>query len=594
MELTEKSLRILVTDADKLAGLGAIRSLGSAGHTVTSSFPECVSPPACLWSRHCRETVTSPDSWREFYQYRDWLDGQIHSGKFDVIFPIAEAAILAASFLRKNCPKDVQLILPSDLALKCTLSKYYSTKKALECGVPCPKTIFVSDGDLEGNWRIDFSELQFPLILKTDNCLRREGIYEKGQTFVIRDEQEGRKVLDMLKGSPARIIAQEMIEGAGEGVFLLRWKGISQLKFSHRRLHEVPYTGGYSSYRESTRDSQLIDLSEALLDSIGLEGLAMVEYKRSKKDGSPYFLEINGRPWGSIALALHCGVDFPRQCIEAFRGHGFSVQKEYSEGVKCRNIFPGEIGHLLSILKAGPFWSRNVESPSKIKALFIFFALSCDPRIRHDYFWWTDPLPGLFQIIRTLWDFGKLAVQKGKSKIYELRYRKLLNDFTLTYDTKREKSQYFSRPVKTILFLCYGNICRSPFSAIYWNNKITEGNLSGPVAFSAGFHKRAGRSSPMYIANVAKNYGVDLTCHGSGLVTRKDILSADVVFVMDRLNYQQLLSFVPKAKEKTYLLGHFAENGKIEIEDPWNKGVEDARRCYDHIILSIDNLMRVI
>ena len=50
-------------------------------------------------------------------------------------------------------------------------------------------------------------------------------------------------------------------------------------------------------------------LGQQLLDSIGYQGVAMVEFRRGS-DGQDYFLEINGRLWGSLPLALHAGVDF--------------------------------------------------------------------------------------------------------------------------------------------------------------------------------------------------------------------------------------------------------------------------------------------
>ena len=76
----------------------------------------------------------------------------------------------------------------------------------------------------------------------------------------------------------------------------MRFGGAVRLAFAHRRLHEIPYWGGYSSFRESCSDEQLAALGAAMLDATGHDGVAMVEFRRSRVDGQPYFLEINSLP----------------------------------------------------------------------------------------------------------------------------------------------------------------------------------------------------------------------------------------------------------------------------------------------------------
>ena len=65
-------------------------------------------------------------------------------------------------------------------------------------------------------------------------------------------------------------------------------------------------------YRESIAlDPELLARSRALLDRFEWNGVAMIEYKIDEATGTPYLMEINGRFWGSLQLAVDAGVDFP-------------------------------------------------------------------------------------------------------------------------------------------------------------------------------------------------------------------------------------------------------------------------------------------
>ena len=82
------------------------------------------------------------------------------------------------------------------------------------------------------------------------------------------------------------------------------------MAFQHRRLHEVPISGGASALRESVAlDPRLLGHSVRLLAALRWTGLAMVEFRLGSE--GPVLMEVNGRIWGSLPLALKSGVDFP-------------------------------------------------------------------------------------------------------------------------------------------------------------------------------------------------------------------------------------------------------------------------------------------
>ena len=105
---------------------------------------------------------------------------------------------------------------------------------------------------------------------------------------------------------------QERIRRPRHRCVRLLSRGRAVALFSHRRLRERPPWGGVSVLSESIAlcpDAR--DYAHSLLDDLGWHGVAMVEFKRDARDGVPKLMEINGRFWGSLQLAIDAGVDFP-------------------------------------------------------------------------------------------------------------------------------------------------------------------------------------------------------------------------------------------------------------------------------------------
>jgi predicted ATP-grasp superfamily ATP-dependent carboligase len=341
--------------------------------------------------------------------FREWLSDQAKRHTIDAVLPIAEASLVGVAAIRKNLPSAILPMVPSDRALQYTLSKFHATRLALAIDIPCPATVFVSDGNSTGNYRHEIAGLRFPIIIKTDNYFTKEGGYERGRHFIAKNTREAHDVLAGIEHLHTRTIAQELLPGTGAGAYLLRFNGKTHLRFAHRRLHEVPYTGGVSSLRESCRDEELVRLGEKLLEAIDYVGVAMVEFRRDARDERRYFLEINGRFWGSLALALHCGADFPAALVHCYQFGTVPPQSVgYRSGLKCRNVFPGEVHHLFSILKSTGSGCPGEFPWPRLRSIGQFLLLFFNPRIRHDYFWWSDPLPG----IRQAWEMVRWLSRK--------------------------------------------------------------------------------------------------------------------------------------------------------------------------------------
>jgi predicted ATP-grasp superfamily ATP-dependent carboligase len=141
-------------------------------------------------------------------------------------------------------------------------------------------------------------------------------------------------------------LVQQFIPGTGAGVFALYGLAGPVAWFAHRRLREKPPAGGVSVLCESIAPD--VDLKRAatrLLDALRWFGPAMVEF-RIDAQGKPWFMEVNGRFWGSLQLAIDCGVDFPWLFYQLCHGRAVEPVTTYVVGRRLRWEL-GDLDHLL-------------------------------------------------------------------------------------------------------------------------------------------------------------------------------------------------------------------------------------------------------
>ena len=143
---------------------------------------------------------------------------------------------------------------------------------------------------------------------------------------------------------------------------VLLWEGVLVAAFAHRRIREKPPSGGVSVLRESIPiDQMMLTRSLALLRDFKWKGVAMVEYKLDSRTGVPYLMEINGRFWGSLQLAIDAGVDFPNLLMQLALGATPSPVMTYETGVRSRWEW-GDMDHFLARMLHPP---ATITTPSE-------------------------------------------------------------------------------------------------------------------------------------------------------------------------------------------------------------------------------------
>lgn len=330
--------RVIVTDAGRGSAIAFIRSLGRRGMEVVAADADPRSPG--FRSRYTTRSLVYPSPLEAPEAVVELLVREAARSAVDVIVPVTDEVILPLAAARDRFAGLTTLAIPADDALATAADKRATLELAQALGVPVPVTVAV--GTVEEAVAAG-DELRFPVVLKPQVSRRylgsggtqpfsvayaasRDGLARAMETF------EGR----------CGVLLQEYVAGAGVGVELLLSSGEPLAAFQHRRLREVPPTGGASSFRESVPlDPVLLDHAVRLLRALAWHGLAMVEFKLGR-DG-PVLMEINGRVWGSLPLAVKAGVDFPARLVDLLLGAPADVRAEasapgYRVGVRSRNL----------------------------------------------------------------------------------------------------------------------------------------------------------------------------------------------------------------------------------------------------------------
>ncbi|MBW2449236.1 MAG: low molecular weight protein arginine phosphatase [Deltaproteobacteria bacterium] len=133
-----------------------------------------------------------------------------------------------------------------------------------------------------------------------------------------------------------------------------------------------------------------------------------------------------------------------------------------------------------------------------------------------------------------------------------------------------------------ILFVCIGNICRSPFAQGLFTKLMRQEGHKGFHAESAGLLALPGNSATFLAQKVADEYGVDLAGHEAKRLSQELVDASGLILVMEKSHKDEVLSDFPEVADKTFLLRRFARFGSRNrgIADPYGLQYDAYRFCY--------------
>jgi predicted ATP-grasp superfamily ATP-dependent carboligase len=378
---------VLVTDGDERAALATVRSLGRAGYRVYTCAARAHSLAGA--SRYCHGAGQTPDPLLDPEGYRQAIAALMRRWKIQVLMPVSEAALRV---LLPACFGDRGVIVPfpSSAAFTSVSDKRELLRRGSRFGLTVPtQHVLSSPADLPGLEE----RLTFPLVVKpTRSVIFADGRAFKTGVVYAGDTSELRDCLAAFPDAAYPMLLQTRIIGPGTGVFLLVWEGRLVASFAHRRLREKPPAGGVSVYSESiVVDAEIAARGLALLLDFGWQGVAMLEFKVDRRTGQPYLMEVNGRLWGSLQLAIDAGVDFPALLVGCALGDR-PASPTYRIGVRERWWW-GDFDHLFARLRhPAAKLGLPPDAPSRWAVVREFSNL-WRPGDRNEVFRLNDPMP---------------------------------------------------------------------------------------------------------------------------------------------------------------------------------------------------------
>lgn len=246
------------------------------------------------------------------------LETTLLTRQFDQVIPVGGLSTLTVSRVLPGAA-----VLSNVDQLNLCYDKRLTIELADRLSVPVPVTFSISDPR-----QLSLEKIPFPCIVKPD----LEAVSAKSVRYCSDPRQLKKLValtLQELKNDRAGVLVQEVIKGPGHGFFALMDHGKPLRVFMHKRVREYPPSGGPSTAAAAYYSPRLEELGTRLLSHIGWNGVAMVEFKFDELRQDFVLLEINGKFWGSLELALYAGVNFGADLIRHFRNEQLQHQSEY-------------------------------------------------------------------------------------------------------------------------------------------------------------------------------------------------------------------------------------------------------------------------
>lgn len=395
---TGKPATVLVTDAGRGSAICVIRSLGRAGYRVLAVDDQ----PTSLGfrSRYVQRSFVVPAPREHPDAFVAAMQRIVMQEKVDLVVPVTDLAIQPLAAARRSFAAKTRIAMPDDAALHLVTNKSKTLELATSLGIPVPETRRVDSIEEALAAARDWG---WPLVLKPQASHKLDdasGI-ESFQVTYAENPTDLEHKLARFAGR-CSVLLQRYCPGAGLGVELLMSQGRPLAAFAHQRRREIPLSGGASSYRESVAlDPQLLAWSVRLLQEMKWTGLAMVEFKVGTDRDE--LMEVNGRIWGSLPLAVASGVDFPallaRLLLQGDAGIAPQIDGSYRHGLRCRDL-QKDLLWIAAVLARQRRYDF-CRLPTRARALRALLGMA-NPRRKFDLLVWDDPLPGLAELPRLL------------------------------------------------------------------------------------------------------------------------------------------------------------------------------------------------
>jgi hypothetical protein len=279
------------------------------------------------------------------------------------------------------------------------LDKEAQIAAAQAAGLSVPRTLVVREPD-------DLRQVEdFPAIMKPAMAVAfRDGrIVKGGARYLLSAEDAEPSVATSHIDCP--MLVQPLIAGVGEGVFgfatdegVVAWSG-------HRRLRMMnPHGSGASACEVNPPDEAIRARISEMMTAIGWRGPFMIELLRDAA-GRQWFMELNGRMWGSMALARRNGFEYPAWAVAHALAADFRPARIECRGEPEVRHLGREVLHLMHVARGPKSDFHRSDWPGVWPALRTVLK----PGRRSSFYNYDPNYPGFF--IRDAWSTVRAALR---------------------------------------------------------------------------------------------------------------------------------------------------------------------------------------
>ena len=384
-------MRIFVIEGG--AAVAATRSLGRRGHEVVVGRGPNDFPVAGL-SRYCIGIVTLPSAVSEPERYAEAVLRELRRNDCDAVLPTTDPALVALAPVRSRIEESAAYCAAPPGALECAWDKWGLIAAGRNHGLEAPRAALVGGA---GDWAEAIGRVGLPCVLRGRRSYVKgsRGLQTAKTGVHFRRDAADRDAHARIERAEEFVVSA-FTEGRGRGVYLFVAGGRARLWFGHDRIRETDPRGGSAcAARSFPPSADLVARCTALLTGWGFEGAAMIEFRRDLGTGAEWLVEVNPRLWGSIALAVHAGIDFPHDQVAYFlRGISPSMPQGELPAIGARQL-SAELVHVAHAWIGPPAgWERGYPTfPSAVRDFMSGFKEGL--HYYHQSF--DDPLPGVVE-----------------------------------------------------------------------------------------------------------------------------------------------------------------------------------------------------